>query len=216
MPPEYPGMMPPEGPDVPQGPDGSFPNQAPWVEPFVEIDDRVGYYVNASWQNYQWFEVNGIFYDNRGDGSIRNTEGQYAWDTKFGNLGAVVFLPREIEVLGQFMTGNTFMGFPAPQNRVTADFRSWFLLGSIPFGRHQVSVRYEDIRVRDEDEFTLPDPADEDGDIWTFAYWYDIFGESRLGAEIMRVNSDRLARASIGEPIRAEELIFQLNLRIQF
>jgi hypothetical protein len=32
----------------------------------------------------------------------------------------------------------------------------------------------------------------------------------------MRVDSDRPARLAIGEPVRAEELTFQLNLRIEF
>jgi hypothetical protein len=32
----------------------------------------------------------------------------------------------------------------------------------------------------------------------------------------MRVNSERAARRTIGDPVRAEELIFQLNLRVEF
>lgn len=215
--PEYPwDPQYPEGPGEPeQGPDGSFPDQAPWVEPFVEIDGRAGYYVNGSWQNYQWFEVNGIFYDNRGNPEELN-DGQYAWRTRFGNIGAVVFLPLDMEVVGQFMTGDTLMGFPEPQSRVTADFRSWFVLWSVPVGRHQFSVRYEDIRVWDRDEFNAPDGSDESGDIWTVAYWLSLFGEHRLGAELMRVDSKRAARITLGDPVRAEELIFQLNLRVEF
>ena len=107
--PEYPDGMPPQ---PPSGPDGSFPNQAPWVEPFLEIDDRVGYYINGAWQNYQWFEVNALYYDNRGNPTVRNDEGQYAWDTRFTNIGAVAFLPGEIEILGAAHDRQHLHGLP--------------------------------------------------------------------------------------------------------
>ena len=47
-------------------PGGIFEQQAPYVEPLVEIDDRAGYCGAVSWENYQFFEVNALYFDNRG------------------------------------------------------------------------------------------------------------------------------------------------------
>ena len=102
----------------------SSSKQAPYVEPLVEIDDRAGFYGAVSWENYQFFEVNALYFDNRGIPDRVDGE-QYSWKTRFTNVGAVAFLPVEMELLGQFMSGNTNMGFRGPDEpKVTADFRS--------------------------------------------------------------------------------------------
>ena len=197
-------------------PGGAFEQQAPFVEPVFEIDDRPGYYGALSWENYQFFELNGIYFDNRGDPSAFDGE-QYAWQTRFANIGMVAFLPREMEVLGQFFDGNTDMGPRGPEDpRVTADFRSWYLMFTAPFGRHRLSTRYERFRVRDRDTVEAPDPSDEDGDAWTFAYLVRLFGAHRVALELTRIASDRPARASMGLPPDTSELMFQLSLRLQF
>ncbi len=196
-------------------PGGEFEGQAPWVEPVVELDSRAGYFGTASWENYRFFQLRAIYFDNRG---IPDTfeSSQYAWRTRFLNAGAVVFLPGEAELVGQYLDGDTFMGFQAPRPRVDASYRTWFAMVSVPKGSHRVSLRYEDFRTRDGDEFRVPDGSDEDGDAWTLAYWLSVAGQHRIGAEVLRISSERAARESIGEAAAATEWLLQLNLRLQF
>jgi len=203
-------------PPIPSlGPGGNFSRQAPWVEPIKEVDHRPGFFGALSWENYQWFQLDAIYFDNKGIPD-RFDGWQYAWRTRFANVGATVFLPADIEVVGQVLTGDTLMGFPPPRPRVEADYRSWFSMLSLPVGRHRWSLRYEQFDVWDRDDFNDTDSSDENGHAWTFAYWLSLTGEHRLGAELVRVASDRAARAAIGEPVRADELVFQVNLRVQF
>ena len=77
-------------------------------------------------------------------------------------------------------------------------------------------MRYEPFHVRDLDIFREPDSSDEDGDAWTFDYLVRVADRHRVGVELMRIDSDRPSRASIGLPVRATEWIFQLSLRLQF
>ncbi len=79
-------------PDIPSlEPGGAFEQQAPWVEPLFEIDDRPGYYGALAWEHYRFFQLNGLYFDNRGIPN-RFDGKQYAWKTRFANVGAVVFL----------------------------------------------------------------------------------------------------------------------------
>ena len=43
-----------------------------------------------------------------------------------------------------------------------------------------------------------------------------IAGRHRVAVELLRIDSIRPARASIGLPVVADELMLQLSLRIQF
>ena len=70
--------------------------------------------------------------------------------------------------------------------------------------------------MRDRDIFREPDPSDEDGDAWTLDYLIRVADRHRIGVDLMRIYSERPARASIGLPVRATEWIFQLSLRLQF
>lgn len=203
-------------PPIPSIEIGLFAQQAPFVEPVVEIDDRAGYYGALSWENYRFFAINGIYFDNRGIPDRFDGE-QYAWETRFANVGAVLFLPGEAELLTQFMDGRTYMGLSGPTRpKVTGDFRSWYTLLSVPFGRQRVSLRYEEFRFRDQDIFREPDGGDEDGSAWTFAYLLRVAGQHRVALELLRIDSERPARASIGLPIEAKEFLLQLSLRLQF
>ena len=43
-----------------------------------------------------------------------------------------------------------------------------------------------------------------------------IAGQHRIGFEVLSIDSVRPARASIGLPMEARELLLQLSLRLQF
>ena len=193
-------------------PGGAFPAQAEWVAPFQEIDGRIGYYAGGSWTSGGHLELDGLYYNNRGEPTAFDGW-QYAWDTSFVNAGLRLTLPRRVELLGQYMEGETYMG-RAP--RVEARYRTAYGLASWAFRRHRVSVRYERFDVKDRDDLVALDDNNEDGEAWTGAYVFQTDQGHRLALELLRIESDRPARASLGMPTHAEETLLQASVRIVF
>lgn len=192
-------------------PDGLFTRQAPYVRPFREIDGRLGYYVGVDW-SHRLFELRALRYDNRGvptdfDGT------QYAWYTEFTHIGLSLHLPAGFEVIGQWMDGDSQMG---PHNAVDIAFNSAYLLVTDSFGPHRLSVRYDTMRVKDRDRWKVLDNNQEDGSAWTAAYLIQTGEHCRLAVELLRVESDRAVRASLGLPVHEVELQFQASARILF
>ncbi len=201
------------------GDGGIFPGQAPWAEPLREVDDRVGYYAAAAWDNYRRFLVNGLYYDNRARPDAFDSE-QYGWRTRFYDVGALVTFADGTtgpELLLQYVSGDTWMGNQAPGfPKVTFDFRSFYSLFTVPFGRHRLSFRYDWFETVDRDEFEEVDDNDEDGDVMTLAYLLRTADDQRLAFEMLRISSDRDGRASIGLPTEATEWLFQVSYRVGF
>lgn len=196
---------------------GTFKTQAPWVEPFREIDDRPGYYAGASFENYQHFRLQGLFFDNRAIPTAFDGF-QYGWQTRFASLGALVFLPGGSELFGQFLDGDLHMGLYGPgMPQVAANFRSWYALVTVPFGRQRVSFRYEQFEVEDLDGLFPPfDFSDEDGSAWTLFYNVRLGESHGLAFELLRVSSDHTARITSGLEPEVSELQMQLSLRLRF
>jgi hypothetical protein len=109
------------------------------------------------------------------------------------------------------------MGGSGPgQPKVTFDYRTAYLLLTLPFGRQRVSFRYEWFEMVDQDEFRDVNDNDEDGYGLTFAYLLRITEQQRLGVELLGVQSDRPAREYLGFPAEATEWLVQLSYRLAF
>lgn len=201
------------------GEGGVFSGQAAWAEPIREVDDRVGYYAAASWDNYRRFLVNAVYYDNRARPDAFDSE-QYGWRTRFYDLGALLTFGDGTtgpELLTQYLSGDTWMGSQAPGlPKVTFDYRSFYSLLTVPLGRHRLSLRYDWFETVDRDEFEAVDDNDEDGNGVTLAYLVRTADRQRLALELLRVSSDRDGRAAIGLPPAAVEWLFQLSYRVSF
>ncbi len=181
-------------------PGGLFPLQPDFVEPFREVDGRAGFYTAGTVHNSK-FEVNGIFYDNRGKPSVFDGV-QYAWKTDFVNAGAAIPLKERFEILGQYMTGRSVMGIG---DMVNISFHSYYLLATAAFEQFRITARYDDFRVRDEDAYRLEDDNAESGNAWTFAWMMTVRQKHRIAAELLRVHSQRITTRT--------EWQFQLNFR---
>lgn len=190
---------------------GLFSRQPPWVEPFREVDGRAGYFAHAAWTN-RWFDLGAFHYDNRGRPTEFDGE-QYAWYTEFNHFGATIRLPANIEIISQILGGDSRMGF---SNAVNIHFNAKFILASVASGRHRVSVRYDWFQVDDRDRFKEMDNNQEDGDAWTAAYLIQTGEHHRLAFEVIRMISDRPARAYLALPIHQRELQFQASARFDF
>jgi hypothetical protein len=197
---------------------GIFSAQAPWAEPVREVDDRAGYSVAASWDNYRRFLVNAIYYDTRARRDAFDGE-QYGWAAKFYDLGLRLSLGDRAngpELLGQYLAGDSWMGNQAPDlPKVRFDYQAAYSLLAVPFGRQRVSFRYDWFRTEDRDEFRGGDDNDESGYALTLAYLFRVTEQQRLALELLRVSSERPARSAIGLPPEAVEWLVQISYRIE-
>jgi hypothetical protein len=192
---------------------GELP-QAPWVQPFTEIDGKVGYYTAAAWHHAGVVQLNGIYYDNGGD--AHTSDGfQYSWKTRFGNVGALVQLPYKIELLGQYMWGEARTGLYDGVYAVDAPFRATYGMLSVPAGRTRFSVRYDKFSV-DNNGAQAQDSTAEQGSAWTGAFLVRVGEAHRFALEVLRVESDRPDRAVLGLPTHAAELQTQASFQFRF
>lgn len=204
-------------PQIPgMAPGGPFELNARWVEPFVEIDGKLGWYAAAAARRSGVFEARALRYDNRGKQTVFDGK-QYAWFTRFNAFGLRVELPGRVHVLGQYMSGSTYMGkTPEGNDAVDVPFRAAYGLLTIPYRRHRLSVRYDWFRTEDHDVLAELDPNDEDGSAWTACYAFEATSRLRLALEVIRVESDRRVRPLLGGPLHAEETLLQVSWRTAF
>jgi len=201
-------------------PTGSFPPQEAYEEPFVELDDRVGFYVGAQWDVLERSRVRLLHYDNRGDPAVIGG-GQWAWHTEFDHIGWRLRPRAGTEIIVQALSGDTEMdGFTGPL--VYVEFQAASVLLSGVHGAHRASLRVDLFSVTDEDT-TLDDPNAEHGRAWTVAYFYapegrlqPRYGSWRFGLELLRIDSDRSARRLFGEPARRSENSLQASFAWRF
>lgn len=198
------------------GPGLPFELNARWVEPFVEIDGRIGWYAGAAMRRAGAFEARALRYDNQGERTVFDGK-QYAWETRFNAFGLRVELPGRVHVLGQYMDGATYMGrTPAGEDAVDVPFTTAYALVSVPARRHRLSLRYDWFRTEDHDVLTGFDPNDEKGSAWTACYAFEATSRLRLAVEVIRLESDRTVRPLLGLPLHLEETLLQVSWRTDF
>lgn len=179
-------------------------------EPFMEIDDRPGFYGGVEWDYARNLKLQVVYYDNRADDTIRQDD-QYGWRTNFGQLGFHWRPAEGWDLLGQFMRGRTTM----VEDVIINDFESGYLLAAKSWGPHRLAARIEYFRVIDVDG-NFFDLNREDGDSQTISY-SRLFGKGwKLSAEATRFFSDHAARRHFGEKERRSEHELLLSLRYYF
>lgn len=164
---------------------GPLELQPNWVKPFLETDDRIGYYVGGHWRHRRNTELRLYRYDNRGDPLQVDSQGQYAWDTKFWSLSLKHLFTREWRVLAQWMDGSTAMGDSAA---VAIDFNAWYLLTSYKYHKHRFSLRYDNFETVDTDNNRV-DVNDSHGHAWTLAWRYQPHKHVEMGIEYLYATS---------------------------
>lgn len=203
-------------PAVPQiQPGMAFSLQDPYVAPFREIDDRVGYYIDGEWKISERFLFRAMHYDNRADPESYE-DGQFGWRTRFDHIGLQVTLPGDIGLISQWMRGNTAWGWMFNGVRVVdADFHSDFLLLTKSIGQHRVSARFDRFDVWENDTFPLDDNS-EDGHAWTLSYQYEFSEYLRLAAEWLQIETYRGAWEYFDFETSGTERQLQLSFRLGF
>ncbi|QFU76265.1 hypothetical protein EY643_11665 [Halioglobus maricola] len=183
---------------------------SPDFEPFMEIDDRPGYYLAATWELPRTLEVQAVFYDNLADDELLE-DGQYGWRTWFYQIGAKWQLPGDFTLLSQVLRGNTIMNVDVVDN----DFESAYLMLVKTHGRHRLAARWEYSEVIDLDDTDI-DYNDEEGDAWTLAYSYLLPKNWKFSIEGTRRYSNQKSRIYFSEPTRMTEKQLLLSVRYYY
>jgi hypothetical protein len=151
-----------------------------------DLDGRTGYSARLRYSLPERANVQYMFVDNRGDRLLYR--GEYAWATRFHQLGAEAGNPDRLTVAAEYMRGSTGMGHGAAF--VDADFYATYLLVSQKLGRSRFSARYELFNTEERD-FSLAESNDEQGRAWTLTWLYDLRTNLRVGAEFTQFTGAR-------------------------
>ncbi len=202
-------------PDIPGMREGEpLSGQAEQSDPFLELDDRAGLNFSGEWRWRGKGKLTAGYYDNRADTSVV-INGQYSWRTRFHHAGIKWRLPFKLDLLGQFMKGDTLMKAPTGEDAVNNDYRNFNVLLSKGWQAHRLSMRYENFEVTDNDS-TRGDDNNEDGHSFTVSYRYQIKKGLFFRSEYNWINSDRAARAYINQDQKLIERQWQLAMRYYF
>lgn len=192
--------------------------QAPVSDPVLELDNRAGYYGRLEWRPPAPVAVSAIYYDNAGDRTSVDTYRQWAWETRFFNLGVRWEPDDKTTVLAQAMKGETLMGFRF-QGRgpiwLDVGYRAAYALVRREVGRDVLSARLDWFETSDRAPLP-PDDNTEDGWAATLAWKRPLGDHLALIVEGQHVSSDRAYRTYAGERPKADETVVQTALRLSF
>lgn len=188
--------------------------------PFVEIDDRVGWYAGIGRDGAGGGGFSLLRYDNRGNPRAWEAYAGrrvFVWHTRFWSLGGKARIG-DIELLAQAMDGGTAFE-PRPGMYLDTRFSSAYLLAARDRGRWQPALRLDWFRTEQLSPPTgdpLDDPLDEHGHALTAALNWRPREQVRISGEVLRVDSSRDQRRLAGQDPRQVEVVVQLSLRYLF
>jgi hypothetical protein len=189
--------------------------QAPFTEPLRELDGRAGYYARLDWRLPSRLALNAVYDDNGGDMTSVDRL-QWSWDTHFWNLGGRLDIDDHTWLIGQAMTGSTYMGYPRGQSVwVDVDFASAYLMASRAYGRATVSARADTFSSSNRPASPI-ERYGETGWAATLDYKFALNHNVALLAEALHVWSDRPSRLAAGEDPRQSQTTLQASARLSF
>lgn len=190
--------------------------QANQTDPYYELDNRAGYYGRLEWRPPAPIAFNALYYDNVGN-RIGVEKLQWAWETRFLNVGAKWQPAEDLTVTAQAMKGETLMGYRfAGQIWLDMGFRSAFVL--VQKHASETDVFSGRIDAFDTDDRTLVtlDNNNERGWAATAAWRHKLSDHASLILEAQHVDSRRPARALAGLPASRDQNVLQAGLRLGF
>lgn len=195
-------------------PGDALAGQVKRSDPFVEIDDRVGFHARSELKLHNRGRLSLGYYDNRGVPYVQQ-HGQYAWRTRFSHFGVKWRLPMEIQLTAQYLHGDTLLQDHYQNDLVNNDYTSAFVALSKRVLRHRLTLRLEEFSVTDKDQ-SYGDDNNEYGKAATFNYTYRYSKPWFLSVEYTWINSDRPARINSLSPTRLIERQIQIAARYFF
>lgn len=192
--------------------------QAPFSTSILELDDQPGVYGRLEWRPARGLSLSLFGYDNAGDRTSASVENEWAWDTRFANLGVDWRPDGRTHLRAQALRGTTAMGFVSRtlgQVWVDVDFSAAYVSLTRDLGPGAATARIDLFRA-DDRSLIVQDNNDEDGTALTLAYRWDLAGGMNLTTEAVRVESDRPSRALAGLAARQDQTQVQTALRYEF
>lgn len=188
--------------------------QAEKSDPFIELDNRWGVHLAATWRFQSTLKVNFGHYDNHAqEGVVKN--GQYTWTTAFSHVGVKYKFSPHWELIGQYIQGNTYMTSPYGVAVVDNDYDNAFVLIRKKWQKSHLAVRVEHFNVADLDD-TWGDNNNESGNGVSVAYRYQLSKHSFIMAEYNWLESERPSRYYQHQAVDLIERQYQLAYRYYF
>lgn len=193
--------------------------QAPESDPFLELDDNLGYHLRAAWKLHNKGKIAVGYYDNNATSFVVEN-GQYGWHTRFYHLGLQWRLANNLYLTSQYLTGSTLMKNDQQQDVVNNDYQSVFVAltyrwSKLLNNKHKSTLRLEHFSVTDNDD-TEGDDNNEDGQALTINHTYRLAKQWFLSSEFSLIDSYRPARAYENQDIDLIETQLQLAARYFF
>jgi len=188
--------------------------QSNYAEPYMETDDRPGYYAGATVERGRELRVRALHYDNRADPNSRNN-GQWGWHTRFTSLAAQADLPLDFGLIVQWLDGSSVTwDVPGLGAVVDMNFHAGFAELTRAFSSQRLTARYDTFGVDDNDGIPI-DPNDENGHAWTASYQWQFSRQWAVSVEQLWVQGRRAARAATGLDANYDDQITLAALRWQ-
>jgi hypothetical protein len=162
--------------------------------------------------------IDAFHYDNRGD-RIGVHAVQWAWETRFDNLGLQWTPQPSTRIRAQALAGRTWMGYATPKTWIDVSFRAAYLMATQELGGGDkstaVSLRLDAFDTHDHTWQAIDDNAEHG---WAataglrrpLTPWADLFLEAQ------HVQSTRPSRALAGEAPRQTQTLLQTAVRLHF
>ncbi len=177
--------------------------------PFLEIDNRAGYYAGMNWRYDKRYSLHILYFDNHADPASREN-GEASWLTQFTTIGTELELEHGITLLAQYMVGDTLTDIGSQDIKI--DYQAAYILATKPMGKHRFTLR------GDWFETTQPYPGrsdmSESGWAVTAAYSYAVKPRQRVFFELLNIDSYRYAREYLGNAEDANDIQFQVGYRL--
>lgn len=190
--------------------------QPPVSIPFRELDHRAGYYLRLEWRPPAPVVAHALYFDNGGDLRSVDSEGQWAWRTRFAEAGLTWQATEDTKIMAQAMSGSTEMGYRMPDALwFDAGFRAAYVTLERRIGEDAVTARIDAFSVSDR-SFVGLDDNNEDGWAATAAWRHRLAPHADLLFEGKYIDSRRPSRALAGEASDQGEALLQTALRLSF
>jgi len=201
-----------------QNPGGSLEGQAKKSDPFLELDNKVGFHLHSKWKLRGKGELSFGYYDNNAT-PYEQENGQYGWRTRFYHAGMRWKLNKTLSVTAQYLQGDTLMQSHYKQDIVNNDYKNTFVSLTKKWptqgAPQRTTFRIEHFSVDDNDN-TLDDNNNENGKSFSLNHSYNITKQWFLSAEFTWIDSKRPARAYHYQPINLIEKQLQFAARYFF
>ncbi|MGO4221262.1 hypothetical protein AB4Y64_05340 [Lysobacter sp. TAF61] len=185
--------------------------------PFVEMDDRPGFYGALGWEPSSQRRFTALYYDNHADLSESERYADrtvFAWRTHFWSAGAEQRFG-EWALMSQLMHGATIFE-PVPGVLVlNTEFNAGYLMLAREYGTWQPAVRMDMFQTRQRPG-EPSSPLSEHGNAFTLAMNWRPDERLRVTAEVLRVDSSRNQRRDEGLDATQSDVQVQVAVRAFF